>query len=390
MRGFVLALILVAVPFSGPSRAESAACDQGGAAVQEIALAGQPFAAIASKDGCTVFASYKEGGSGGVAVLKHGSDGWFKASDTSLSDVPFGMALTGDGAILIAAAGDGATFLDAARLMAGSGDAKLGHIDDGGRDAIYVGVTPDDRLLFVSDERSQSISVIDLAKARASGFSSDAVIGKISAGTAPVGLAFSADGRTLFATAETIPWPERSKVCQPESARQRGEHYEGALLEIDVEKARSDPAHAVVGGVPAGCNPVRVALSPKGDRAYVTARDSNALLVFDTGMSKPSNAGALIATVRVGTSPVGVAAAGNKVIVTNSDRFGSGKSERQTLTVVAADRIGVDADPTLGSVEVGAFPRNLSVTADGKTLLVANATSRSVMLIRLDDMPIKR
>jgi YVTN family beta-propeller protein len=141
--------------------------------------------------------------------------------------------------------------------------------------------------------------------------------------------------------------------------------------------------------VPAGCNPVRVALSPAGDRAYVTARGSNALLVFDTAKLKPGNGDALIATITVGTAPVGVAAVGNMVIVTNSDRFGRGKSENQTLTVIAADKIGLAADPVIGTVEVRAFPRELHVTADGKALLVANAGSSSLMLFRLSDMPVK-
>jgi len=391
MRSITLAAILVATAFTGTSNAQPAAtpaCEPGGPAVQEVSVGGQPFIAVAGADGCTVFASLESGRSGGVAVLKYGTGGWSKTSEMSLSRPAFGMALTNDGAILAVAEGDGVTFLDTARLTAGSGGAELGHIDDGGRGAIYVAVTPDDRLLFVSDERSQSISVIDLLKARASNFVADALIGRIGAGNAPVGLAFSADGRALFATAEVMPWPDRSKVCQAESAKQKGEHFEGALLQIDVDQARSDPSHALIGGVPAGCNPVRVALSPSGDRVYVTARDSNALLVFDTGKSKP--AGTLLATIAVGTSPVGVVAAGNQVIVTNSNRFGSDRSEPQTLTVIDAAKIGVDADPTLGSVEVGAFPRNLTVTADGKILLVANATSQSVTLIRLADMPIKR
>ena len=382
--------ILAAVLFAGASQAEPAAipaCDASGPAVQEIPVSGEPFSAIASKDGCTIYVSSRTGRSGRIAAFKRGPNGLSELGYVSASRAAFGIALTSDGALLIVAEGDGVMFVDTARLQADRSDAALAYIDDSGRGAIYVATTPDDRLLFVSDEHSQSIGVIDLAKARSNGFSKDAVLGSIRVGTGPVGLALSSDGRTLFASAQIVPWP-RERVCRPESERE-SQHHEGALLAIDVERTRTDPAHAVIGGVPAGCNPVRVALSPAGDRAYVTARGSNALLVFDTAKLKTGNGDALIATITVGTAPVGVAAVGNMVIVTNSDRFGRGKSENQTLTVIAADKIGLAADPVIGTVEVRAFPRELHVTADGKALLVANAGSSSLMLFRLSDMPVK-
>ena len=57
---------------------------------------------------------------------------------------------------------------------------------------------------------------------------------------------------------------------------------EGAVIVIDVTLAKTDPAHAVAARVPAGCSPVRMTSSPKGDRIYVSARNNNAVLEFDT------------------------------------------------------------------------------------------------------------
>jgi hypothetical protein len=44
---------------------------------------------------------------------------------------------------------------------------------------VYANVTRDDQWLFLSDESSRTISVVDLRQARASGFDGSAVVGKI-------------------------------------------------------------------------------------------------------------------------------------------------------------------------------------------------------------------
>jgi hypothetical protein len=97
------------------------------------------------------------------------------------------MALTQDAGLLIVASDDRVAFIDPARLIAGSADSILGYLRDAptaGR--FYANVTPDDRWLFLSDESAKAISVVDLAKARASGFDNSAVIGQIPTGRAPL------------------------------------------------------------------------------------------------------------------------------------------------------------------------------------------------------------
>jgi 6-phosphogluconolactonase (cycloisomerase 2 family) len=384
--GAALAGLVAAGFLSAGARAEP--CGAPRSAVVEVPLSGKPFAAVADNSGCTIYVSLRSGRGGAIAVYRRDGDGVTKVAESSVADPAFGLTLTHDGALLIVAEGNGITFFDTAALLADSGSARLGHIDDGGKGAIEVAVTADDRLLFVSDEHSGSIGVIDLGKARATGFANESIIGRIPVAVAPVGLALSPRG-ILFATVQIVPWPNRARSCQPEGDR-GGMHYEGAVVAIDVERARADPAKAVIGFAPAGCNPVRVALSPASDRAYVTMRGSNALAVFDTAKLASGAQDSEVATVAVGTAPVGivVAADGAKVIVTDSDRFGAGKNERQTLSVIDTGKIGTDA-AVLGVVDVGAFPRELSLTPDGRTLLVANANSESLMLIDLDAMPIR-
>jgi DNA-binding beta-propeller fold protein YncE len=391
--GSALAILFV-LGTAKPAAAEPAPspCNVARAAVLTVSLPAHPFAAIPSADGCTIYVSLmgQQGahGAGAIAVLKR-SDGLMSAERAvKLDAAPSGMALTHDGTLLIAASGDGVTFLDTAR-MGPDDNPVLGHLDDGGRNAIYVAVTPDDRFVFVSDERSATLTAIDLTKARSSGFGSDAIVGQIPVGRAPVGLAFSPDGHVLYSTSEVAPPSDWPGGCKPEG--RGGEHHQGAIIAVDVLRAESDPAGSVLRRIPGGCNPVRVALSPAGDRLYATARDSNALLVFDTAKLLSGAMDSLIASITVGASPVGVLATGDgtKIIVTNSDRFSSsGRSENQTLCVVDAAKVSAGADAVLGTVEVGGFPRELRLTADGKTLLVTNFGTNSLSLIDLARLPL--
>jgi DNA-binding beta-propeller fold protein YncE len=131
-------------------------------------------------------------------------------------------------------------------------------------------------------------------------------------------------------------------------------------------------------------------LSPSGDRAYVTARNSNALLVFDTAKLRTDPGHARIGSVTVGTAPVGIAVidSGRKVVVTNSNRFASSSNDRQTLTVVDAAKIGSGNSAILGSIPAGAFPREMRVTPDGATLLLTNFNSQSIEVIDLARLPL--
>ena len=79
-----------------------------------------------------------------------------------------------------------------------------------------------------------------------------------------------------------------------------------------------------------------------GAKTFCVARNSNALLAFDTAKFQTDAANALVGTVPVGTSPVGVAVVneGRQIIVTNSNRFANDRNARQTLTVIDASKVG--------------------------------------------------
>ena len=370
--------------------------------VSYVPLPGHPFSTVASPDGCWLFVSLTSASPksfDGVALLRRSRGSVELVKVFPVAGSPTGMTLTHDGKLLIVADGEYVVFMDTARMTAGREDSVLGYMRDSDDYAgsVYVNTTADDRLLFVSDESVEAISVIDLPKARAEGFKESAIIGKIPVGNAPIALTFSRDGSRLYTTSQIAPeaykWPIE---CKPEGApdpsKVEARYPQGAIIVVDVERARRDPANSVAAKVPAGCSPVRLAMTPGGERVFVTARNSNALLGFDTSKFADDPAHALVGTVPVGRSPVGVTVVleGKLVLVTNSNRFSKDTAARQTLTVIDASKVGAGASAIVGSIPAGAFPREFGASPDGRTLFVANYNSNELEVIDLARMPLEK
>src|SRR5580692_10418654 len=211
-----------------------------------ISLPGNPFAVKPSADGCWVFVSVG-GAKGGIAVLKRGGGKIEMVRVVPVTPAPAGIALTHDGKLLIAAANNSAVVLDVQRMTEGTPDAVLGTFSGSDKNflqSVYVNVTADDQLLFVSQEAAQSVTVIDLERARQNGYKPDAILGNIPVGGGPIALTFSPDGKWLYTTSEGAApqwnWP---KACKPEgSGRTDLVNPEGAVIVVDVALARTDPS----------------------------------------------------------------------------------------------------------------------------------------------------
>jgi DNA-binding beta-propeller fold protein YncE len=366
-------------------------------AIVKIQVPGRPFEAIATEDGCWIFASLI-GGSAvksspsikpGIAVLQR-SGGRIRLVRTLalIPPIPGGIAVTHDGRLMVVADGPVVSFIDVERLLSAGASPILGSIRSG-EDAgsIYLTVTADDAVLFVSDERMRQVTVIDLSKARRTGFQQNSIIGRIPVGIAPVGLALSKDQKHLFITSEiwvgTSGWPTS---CSPEGSDKARPRPEGAVSVVDVDRARVQPSESVIGVIAAGCSPVRAVLSPDSQRLYVSARGSNSLLIFDTSRLIGDVAHAQPFTVPVGTAPVGVEVIndGREVVVANSNRFGG--SGGSNLSVVDASKADQGASAVEGTVPTGLFARELHATADGKALLLTDFDSGQIEVIRLDSL----
>ena len=380
---------------------QSSQCNAPAAApLSYVPLPGHPFSTISSQDGCWLFVSVTSSNpksANGVALLSRGKGQITLRKVFPVEVGPTGMVLTHDGKLLIVADDEYVVFMDVMRMTTGKGDPILGYISDGNfSGSVYVNVTADDKFLFVSDENTRTITVINLEKARSQGFTEGAKVGQIPVGDAPIALTFSPDQKWLYTTSQAAPkslgWPI---ICRPEGedpATAKPEYPAGAIIVVDVEHAKSDPAKSVVSSVPAGCNPVRLAISPVGDRVYVTARNSNSLMAFDTNALRNDTAHALVGTVPVGTSPVGVAVVneGKLVVVSNSNRFSNDRKARQTLSVIDAAKVGNGESALVGSIPAGVFPREFGQSPDGRTLFVSNYVSNELEVIDLNRLPLDK
>jgi DNA-binding beta-propeller fold protein YncE len=275
---------------------------------------------------------------------------------------------------------EGVLLYDTAKLIAGDtpplAAAKSQATNGRAAGSVYVGISPDGKLLFVSDENAEAITVYDLPRL---GGGDTKAIGRIPVGRAPVGLVFSPDGRTLYSTSERAAGADEAPATckQPGAPPEVPNAPPGSLYVIDVATAGRAPADAIRAKVEAGCAPVRVELSRDGGRAYVTTRSDNALAVFDTARLVRDGINARIATIPTGVLPVGVIVAPNHVVVGNSNRI-EPNSKGEWLSVI--DPL---TNQVIGNILAGGFPREMAVTGDGKTLLVGNFASQNLTVVNL-------
>jgi DNA-binding beta-propeller fold protein YncE len=390
--------LIVMASLATAAHAQTGCNDRLASPVLTVPLPSSPFGVAVSGDDCWVFVSMmgdSGGNRGAIAVLSRKSGRLALVRTIPLPQPAAGIVLTHDGKLLIAAAIDKVVFVDVPCLISGCAKPVAGSFSDGeGMESIYANVTSDDTLLFVSEEAASAVTIIDLNRARGTGFGADSIIGKVPVGRAPIALTFSPDGRWLFTTSQLAlkewNWPA---ACKPEGRPNVSDlvNPEGAVIVINVERAKSDPSHAVAGRVPAGCSPVRMAISPSGERIYVTARNSNAVVAFDAGklISDPDHSRLGISPVGAAPVPIAVVRDGNTVVAGNSNRFARAESA-QSLTLLDAAKIRGNEDAAIGNVPAGAFPRELRVSTDGRTLYLTNFGSNSLQAMDVASLDPKR
>ena len=393
---FLAALSLCAAPQSNAADCNSLS----GEPVRYVKLPGQPFSTISSPDGCWLFVALSSSNPreiNGVAVLKRNGNGDIQLQRVvTVESGPTGMTITHDGKLLIATDGDVVVFLDTQKLISGTGDPILGYFaDQPDAASVYANVTRDDKFLFVSDEDASSITVIDLEKARAGGFTEKSIVGKIPTGQAPIALTFSPDQKLLYSTAEVAQknwnWPAKCKPEGQDPATAKIEWPEGAILVVDVDKAKIDPANSVRARVPAGCSPVRMGITPDGASVWITVRNNNSVASYDTAklLSDPDHA--RTSFIPVGRAPVGLTIThdGKYVLATNSNRFAADANSPQVFNVIDPKQAANGVSAVIGTIESGAFPREFGVSPDGKTIFLANYLSKTLEVIDADHLPFK-
>jgi DNA-binding beta-propeller fold protein YncE len=342
--------------------------------VAKVSVPGMPDEAVGAQGGRWAFASVSAVTGPGIAVLalRHGSS-------TLVHTVPlpsqlgyaFGMTLTHDGKLLLVAGYTATAVVSVAALEDGKPDPVLGVLSDSGAGQFEVAVSGDDRYAFVTDETTGGLSVFDLATALKDGFSAPGVAaGIVPLANGAVGIAVSQDSERVYVTNYGAAGPH------------------GQLWLIDAARAEQGAGRSAVRAhVAAGCQPVRVALSPDGSTAWVTALQSNALLAFDTAELQSHPSRALRAVVPVGSEPGGLLLVdnGRVALVNNSNRGlvpGTGSSTPQTVAVINTAAALAHRTALVGAIPAGLFPRDISYDPATGQVLVANYSSGDIELFR--------
>ena len=341
-----------------------------------VPVSGNPFGVVSTRDGAWSFVSTL---SGEVAVVDDQGGTRVVREVTLPHDILEGEALTNDERYLLVADGSGATVLDVGRAERGAPRAVLGKLAVDPRStslaldsAIEVSVSPDDRFAFVSLESANEIAVFSLERAIKTGFKRSALVGTIPLGFGVVGIAISPDGHWLYATSEA-----KSPTSQ-----------QGTISVMNLKLAETRPSRSVVESTAAGCDPVRVVISPDGAVVWVAARESNSLLAFSASLLRTDPRHALLARIRVGAAPVALALLrkGTRIVIADSNRFAA-PGQTAALTVIDTHAALAHKDAVIGEIPAGTFPRELSIQATQNRLLVTNFGSNQLEVIDLSHLP---
>ncbi len=281
-----------------------------------------------------------------------------------------GLTLTSSGRYLLVASGSGLTIVDVARAERGPAGAVVRSLSSpAGDGAIQVVTSPGDRFAFVSLEHAGKIAVFNLRAAIAGAGSG--YVGAIPLGISPIGMAVSPDGRWVYANSEAG----------------RGLPY-GTLSVIDLRRAETEPTRSVLASAPAGCAPLRIAVSADGETIWVTARSSDAVIAFSASKLRSDPGQAALSSVNVGPAPVGLVLLdrGRRLLVAVSNQFG--KPPVGTLALLdTAAALRSQGAGLLGLIPAGRFPRELAVEPDGRTVLVTNFDSAQLEAVAVQGLP---
>jgi YVTN family beta-propeller protein len=319
---------------------------------RSIAVGNMPIAAIQSPDGRFLVLSLAGWREQGVEVVDRASGAVVQRLEQPGAFL--GLAWSADGRTLLASGGMAdvvyayawrSNLAQPARL---ADSIELGHADPGTPGSRYpagLGLSPDGRRLYVAENLSDSLAVVDLPSGH--------VIQRLGAGSYPYGVAVSPDGRvyvSAWGAARVSVFgsgPDGRLVAQ--HSIDAGRHPSALVLNADgsrlfVASASTDRVAVVdtragrvlswlldppPGGVAEGSTPDALALSPDGTRLYVAEADANAIAVFDLSpltSSIPTAQGhdRLGGRIPVEWYPTAVVASGDSLWVVNGKGRGAG------------------------------------------------------------------
>jgi YVTN family beta-propeller protein len=205
-----------------------------------------------------------------------------------------------------------------------------------GSNPISAAITPDGSRVFVANNNSSSVSVIDTF--------SNTVVNTISTGTPCSGVAVSPDGTQLW-----VALSGSNSVAV----------YDTWTLTL-VPFAQNP--------IPVGSFPFNIAFKGGGGQAFVTNFFSNTVSVIKT------NTGSVINTLNVGTNPIGIAVAFNPTSGVNTVFVANSGSNNISYFNPSS--------PVVSFIGAGSAPYGVASSSDGTQVYVTNSNSNN--MTRLD------
>jgi DNA-binding beta-propeller fold protein YncE len=295
-----------------------------GTQVASSVVPGPPSALALSRDGKTLYVGIdrQQGHGGGLEV--YARDGGTLRSIARV-DVPggtAGLALSPDGSTLVVATRVGLAAVSTQALLAGN-VRRLDVVRDSDAPRTnQVVLSPDGKYAFATNSGTATLGV---ARVTNGATPSIEYVSHVALDPSPDGLAMSPDGSTIYVASEVadggsnaVPGANDPHVGRASCAVNLG--WNGVLSAVDVQKAISDPSHAVLGRIAAGCAPARVAVSPDGRVVWVSLRGDGRVVAYDALKLRSEPDRAVLADVKVGAAPIGLAfsADGADLLVANS------------------------------------------------------------------------
>lgn len=205
-------------------------------------------------------------------------------------------------------------------------------------------------------QNTTRMAVFNLARALATRFSGNTLVGYVPLNTQPVGISQPA-GNFLYVTSfQKHDTGNKSSL--------------GTLSVVNWKTAETKPKTAVVSTVDADCSPARVIFTDHDMTVWVTARDSGTLLAFSAAKLTSDPSHALLTDVPVGPGPIGLTglAGGTRIIVADSN---STTDANGYLTVVSTAQALRREPAVIGLIKAARQPRQLTL-AQGDTLLATD------------------
>ena len=244
-----------------------------------------------------------------------------------------------------------------------------------------LGLSPDGHWLYASDVAGNRLIAYALK---------DGALGEehtVPVGAQPVHMVETLDGRRVFVTnfagksvsvVNTATWTLEKTIATPDAPHSIVLSPDGRWAYAGCYGAASvvviDTASATLAGtiaLPVGAQPYGLALSKDGRTLYASDNSTGRLFVIDVASAPTGN---VTGSVEVGLRPALIARSPDAATLYIS----SGASHSVTVVSLAPD----PAHPTIrATIPVSGYPHGIAVTPDGKYVVVANTTGKTLSVI---------